>query len=102
MARRVTGAGIVPRTFAPPGILPIPLPDRPSEPAPPKSSDGPAPPAAAEPPVVTTPPTGTDASDRPPSDRGFFRTWRRLYAAVLVTELALAVLFLWFSRAFSG
>lgn len=105
VARRVTGAGIVPRTSTPPGILPIPLPDRPSEPAPPKSSDAPA---LAVPPVVTgpsttpAPPAETDASDRPPSERGFFRTWRRLYAAVLVTELALVVLFLWFSRTFSG
>lgn len=86
----MTAAGIVPRTFAPPGILPIPLPDRTPEPAPPKFSDAPAPSAV------------TDASDRPPSESGFFRTWRRLYAAVLVTELALAALFFWFSRAFSG
>lgn len=59
-------------------------------------------PGAASPPGATPPPAATDASDRPPSETGFFRTWRRLYAAVLVTELALVVLFLWFSRAFSG
>ena len=41
--------------------------------------------------------------DPPPSPGGFFgwfRSWRRLYAAVLVTTIAFYLLLFWFSRAF--
>ena len=44
----------------------------------------------------------SDTTDRPPSERGPFRTWPRLYAAVLLTEFAIAVLFFLFSRAFAA
>lgn len=42
-----------------------------------------------------------DPADQPPSPRGLFRSWRRLYAAVLLTALAVYVLLFAFSRAFS-
>lgn len=42
-----------------------------------------------------------NASDQPPSPRGFFRTWRRLYAAVLLTALTVYVLLFAFSRVFA-
>lgn len=48
------------------------------------------------------PPTASDAADSPPSERGPFRTWPRLYAAVLVTEITVAILFFLFSRAFAA
>ncbi len=48
------------------------------------------------------PPTASDATDSPPSGRGPFRTWPRLYAAVLLTEIAVVLLFLLFSRAFAA
>lgn len=44
----------------------------------------------------------SDTTDRPPSERGPFRTWPRLYAAVLLTEITVAVLFFLFSRAFAA
>lgn len=44
----------------------------------------------------------SDTTDRPPSERGPFRTWPRLYAAVLLTEFAVTVLFFLFSRAFAA
>lgn len=43
-----------------------------------------------------------DTTDRPPSERGPFRTWPRLYAAVLLTEITVAILFFLFSRAFAA
>ena len=41
------------------------------------------------------------AADQPPSPRGFFRSWRRLYAAVLLTALSAYVLLFVFSRIFA-
>lgn len=41
------------------------------------------------------------AGDQPPSPRGFFQTWRRLYAAVLLTALSVYVLLFVFSRIFA-
>ena len=40
-------------------------------------------------------------SDQPPSPGGFFRSWRRLYAAVLLTALSVYVLLFVFSRIFA-
>ncbi|MCY3745585.1 MAG: hypothetical protein OXH05_05085 [Acidobacteria bacterium] len=40
-------------------------------------------------------------SDQPPSPGGFFRSWRRLYAAVLLTALSVYVLLFAFSRIFA-
>ncbi|MDE3262578.1 MAG: hypothetical protein OYL41_11420 [Acidobacteriota bacterium] len=40
-------------------------------------------------------------SDQPPSPQGFFRSWRRLYAAVLLTALSVYVLLFVFSRIFA-
>ena len=40
-------------------------------------------------------------SDQPPSPRGFFRSWRRLYAAVLLTALSVYLLLFVFSRIFA-
>lgn len=48
------------------------------------------------------PPSASDTTDRPPSERGLFRTWPRLYAAVLVIEVAVVLLFFLFSRAFAA
>ncbi len=42
-----------------------------------------------------------DPVDQPPSPRGFFRSWRRLYAAVLLTALSVYVLLFVFSRIFA-
>ena len=42
-----------------------------------------------------------DPADQPPSPRGFFRSWRRLYAAVLLTALSVYVLLFVFSRIFA-
>ena len=42
-----------------------------------------------------------DPADQPPSPRGFFRSWRRLYAAVLLTALSIYVLLFVFSRNFA-
>lgn len=42
-----------------------------------------------------------DPADQPPSPHGFFRSWRRLYAAVLLTALSVYVLLFVFSWAFS-
>ena len=41
-------------------------------------------------------------TDQPPSRRGFFRSWRRLYAAVLLTALSVYVLLFVFSRVFGS
>ncbi len=41
------------------------------------------------------------SSDQPPSPRGFFRSWRRLYAAVLLTAFSVYVLLFVFSRIFA-
>ena len=41
-------------------------------------------------------------TDQPPSQRGFFRSWRRLYAAVLLTALSVYVLLFVFSRVFGS
>lgn len=40
-------------------------------------------------------------SDQPPSD-GLFRSWRRLYAAVLAFAVVVCVFLFLFSRAFRG
>ncbi len=40
------------------------------------------------------------SSDQPPSPGGVFRSWRRLYAAVLITAVAVYLLLSLFSRAF--
>ena len=40
-------------------------------------------------------------ADQPPSPGGFFRSWRRLYAAVLLTALSVYVLLFVFSRIFA-
>lgn len=39
--------------------------------------------------------------DQSPSPNGFFRSWGRIYAAVLLTALAVIVLLFWFSRVFA-
>ena len=41
-----------------------------------------------------------NSADQPPSSRGFFRSWRRLYLAVLLTALSVYVLLFVFSRVF--
>ncbi len=41
------------------------------------------------------------SSDQPPSPQRFFRSWRRLYAAVLLTALSVYVLLFVFSRIFA-
>jgi hypothetical protein len=43
-----------------------------------------------------------NATDQPPSPRGFFRTWRRLYWAVLLTAFSVYVLLFVFSRTFAA
>ena len=40
-------------------------------------------------------------TDQPPFPRGLFRSWRRLYAAVLLTALSVYVLLFVFSRVFA-
>ena len=41
------------------------------------------------------------SSDQPPSPGGFFRSWRRLYTAVLLTAISVYILLFVFSRVFS-
>lgn len=41
-------------------------------------------------------------ADQPPSRGGLFRSWRRLYAAVLLTAFSVYVLLYVFSRVFGS
>ena len=42
-----------------------------------------------------------DPADQPPSPHGLFRSWRRLYAAVLLTAFSVYLLLFVFSRIFA-
>ena len=42
----------------------------------------------------------TSPDDSPPSRRGFFRSWGRLYGAVLLTAVVIYLLLFLFSAAF--